>query len=70
MIICIFELFTMHLRFTTLKRFSLSNVQYLPQKSQNSKTATDLKAEVTVVELLRSCMILNNVLNPYTNTQL
>lgn len=33
----------MHLHFTILKRFSLSNVQYSAQKAQNSKPVTDLK---------------------------
>lgn len=35
--------FSLHLYFSTLKRFSLSNVQYPPQKAQNSKPKTDLK---------------------------
>lgn len=38
----LFELFTLHLRFRTLKRFTTSNVQYPAQKAQKFKPATDL----------------------------
>lgn len=44
---CIFKHFTLHLRFTTLKLFSLIIAQYPAQKAQNFKPATDLKFTVS-----------------------
>lgn len=48
MIACKFEHFTLHLRFTTLKLFSLIIAQYPAQKAQNFKPATDLKFTVSI----------------------
>lgn len=42
MIKCVFELFTLHLCFTTLKQFSLSNAKYPAQEAQNFNYVTDL----------------------------
>lgn len=52
MITCIllFEHFTLHSRFMTLKRFSLSNAQYPAQRAQNFKPTTDLNQEVRFSE--------------------
>lgn len=48
MITWIFEHFTLHLCFTTLKLFPLSIVQYPVQRAQNCKPATDLKFIVSI----------------------
>lgn len=44
-----FEIFIMHLRYMTLKRFSLSNAQYHAQKMQAFKPATDLNDHRTLL---------------------